>query len=136
MWQLLGAGQAIATLGPKDPPGSQIMFGINDNNLRDNSGQFNVVITEYTPGPAKCETPAQPGPGPILGLRVGSSTTNSPTNTPPCAGQTPNGQRQDFPFSMVCAGQQIHNFSESACSLGDAQTMAAAQAKSDNCILR
>jgi len=137
MWQLLGSGHSIAYLGPKDPPGTQIEFGINDTKLDDNDGFFNVVVVEQGPI-TKCETVAPPQPGPLYGS-VGTSTTTShsqPTNHPPCAGITPNGMMQDFNFSMVCPGQIIMRFSESSCTASAARGMAAAQAKSDNCLLQ
>ncbi len=134
-WQLLGSGHSVAKLGPYDPPGTQIQFGINDTKLSDNSGFFNVVITELAPG-TKCESPPASQPMPMY-ARSGSSSGGTPAGPKlPCPGITPDGRMLSFQFQMLCPGNVSRNLPEQACTRQDALTQAAAMARSDQCILQ
>ena len=134
-WQMLGSGQSVARLGPNDPPGTQIVFGINDTKLGDNSGFFNVIITEYVTG-TKCGVPPPP-PTAGIGYARSSPSQSAPPPPPPlpCAGKTSNGRMQGFQFPAVCAGTISRVFPIEACTRADALTQAQAFAKADGCIL-
>ena len=138
LWQLLGSGQAVAKLGPRDAPGSELIFGINDNNLSDNSGLFIVTLTEYAPAPSCCNV-VPPGGGAVIlyssPASSSSSTKSSNTSHPPCAGKSPNGQYQSFQFQMVCAGNIQRQIPVEACTRADAVQQAQAFAREDMCIL-
>jgi hypothetical protein len=135
-WQLLGTGQATAYLGANDPPG-QILFGVNDNKLSDNTGSFNVVVTEYVMG-TSCGAPSQPPPAAAYYRSGASSVTSSGTShapSGPCPGVTPDGKMQSFQFSMVCPGPYTRVIPAQACTRSDALTQAQTFARADNCSL-
>ncbi len=133
-WQLLGSGQATAYLGASDAPGSQIQFGINDNKLGDNTGLFNVVLTEFVMG-TRCGVPPQPPPPMGGSYRPGTSSGTPQVSSGPCGSQTPNGQMQSFQFSAICPGLYTRVFPAQACTRESALTQAQALARSDNCSL-
>ncbi len=141
-WELLGAGQAVAKLGPRDAPGSELQFGINDTKLSDNAGSHTVTISEFRLGPTSCVTPAPaaPGPGPFLG-KVGRPTKRPPSGggSPflPCAGKTPDGQRQSFQFPLYCGGYFSRHIPVEACTRAEAVAEAQTFARSapPNCVL-
>ena len=133
-WQLLGPGQATALLGAADAPGSQIFFGINDNRLNDNTGLFNVLLTEYVTG-ARCGVPPQPPPLSGGSFRSGTSGGTPHVSSGPCGSQTPNGQMQSFQFPAVCPGPSTRVFPAQACTRAEALTQAQAFARSDSCSL-
>ena len=135
-WQLLGSGQSVARLGPHDPPGTQILFGINDNKLSDNSGFFNVIVTEYATS-THCGVPPPPPTASIAYARSSpSQSTPAPQPLLPCAGKTADGRMQGFQFPAVCAGSIQRVFPAEACTRADALAQAQAFAKADGCILR
>jgi hypothetical protein len=135
VWQMLGSGQSVARLGPHDPAGTQIQFGINDTKLSDNSGFFNIIITEFVTG-TKCGVPPPP---PTAGVMYGSSSSSHSAPAPqpalPCAGKTSDGRMQGFQFPAVCAGTISRVFPIEACTRADALPQAQAFARADGCIL-
>ncbi len=137
-WQLLGSGQATAKLGPHDPAGAQIFFGINDNKLSDNTGFFNVIVTELAPS-TKCAVPPPPPPTYIAyGSSSGSSTKTKPTPPAlPCAGKTPDGRMQSFQFPLYCGSNFSRNIPIEACTRAEAlpQAQAFARSSGPNCYL-
>lgn len=138
-WELLGAGLAGARLGPRDAPGSELQFGINDTKLSDNSGSHTVTIIEYRLGPTSCVAPT-PGPAPMF---LGKTGTKRPPSSGggakflPCAGKTPDGQRQSFQFPLYCSGTFSRHIPVEACTrseaLAEAQTFA--RSAPPNCVL-
>ncbi len=136
-WQLLGSGLSVAKLGPHDPAGTQLIFGINDNKLSDNSGAFLVTVTEFALG-TKCCPKLPPPP---MGGGFGSSTSGGSQPSPqphlPCAGKTPDGRYQSFQFPMYCGSSFSRNIPVEACTRADAYTQAQALVKSEgiNCYL-
>jgi len=143
-WQLLGSGQSAAKLGPRDPAGSELQFGINDTKLSDNDGAHVVTITEFRLGPTTCVTPA---PAPTTSMWFGRATAGTTkTSQPkaggsgaslPCAGKTPDGRRQSFQFALYCGGLFNRYIPVEACTRAEALPEAQSFARSapPNCVL-
>jgi hypothetical protein len=140
-WMLLGAGQAGARLGPRDPAGSELQFGINDTKLTDNAGAHVVTITEFKLGPTSCRPIATTVPGPVFLGSAGVSKTRPPTGGSamalPCAGKTQDGRRQSFQFPLYCGGLYSRHIPVEACTRAEALAEAQTFAKSapPNCVL-
>jgi hypothetical protein len=142
-WELLGAGQATAKLGPRDPAGSELQFGINDTKLSDNDGAHVVTITELRLGPTTCRASTPAPAWPMVGMRVTSPSNSTPPNSGgsaanlPCAGKTPDGRRQAFQFALYCGGLFSRNIPVEACTRAEALPEAQAFARSapSNCVL-
>ena len=111
-WDYVGAGPTVATLNSHDAPGSEVLFGINDNNLSDNTGVFIVTMAEYQQV-TKCVTPTAPPQGGIYYTTGGTSASGSGTASSgqtshgPCAGQTPNGQNLNFQARIYCSDSSL-----------------------------
>ena len=139
-WRPMGTGPWMAKLGPGDAPGSELMFGINDNKLSDNTGAFLATITEVAIG-TKCCSAATSQPNPMIFGRSSSSTAASkpPSSAQnlPCAGKTPDGRRQSFQFPLYCSGNFSRNIPVEACTRAEALTEAQLLANSQplNCHL-
>jgi hypothetical protein len=138
-WQLLGTGQAVAKLGPRDPAALEIFFGINDTKLSDNSGAFAVTLTEFAVGTTCC-TPQPPATGSRPSFLGSSSAVKAPASGGaklPCAGKTPNGLRQSFQFQYHCEGGFRGTIPVEACGYAEARSEAQALAtgKGVNCAL-
>jgi hypothetical protein len=137
-WQWLG-GQGLAKLGPRDAAGAELMFGINDNNLGNNTGSFAVTVTEVAVG-TKCCVSAAPVSG-FYGLFKASPSQRAPrptsTSNQPCAGRTPDGQKQSFQFPLYCSSTFNRYIPVEACTRAEALAEAQAHAKSQppNCYL-
>jgi hypothetical protein len=134
-WHWLGT-EAVATLGKYDPPGSQIYFGINDNKLSDNSGLFNVVLTQTVLG-TKCAVPPLPASVGIGFSSSSSSTSHAPMHTTagPCAGTTSDGRMLSFQFPVTCPTPLPKTIPVEACTRAAAITQAQALARADGCAL-
>jgi hypothetical protein len=143
-WQLLGSGQSAAKLGPRDPAGSELQFGINDTKLSDNNGAHVVTITEFKLGPTSCVTPPPTASQPWFGGGyMASSSRTSPAKSGgsapslPCAGKTPDGRKQSYQFALYCGGLFSRYIPVEACSRSEALPEAQAFARSapPNCVL-
>jgi len=147
-WELLGAGQALAKLGPRDSAGSELQFGINDTKLSDNAGAHVVTIVEYKQGPISCVTPAPPSSvkyytlGGKLGVSKSKPTSSGggsagSSGTLPCAGKTPGGRKQSFQFALYCGGLFNRYIPVEACTRAEALPEAQSFARSapPNCYL-
>jgi len=138
-WELLGTGLASAKLGPRDAAGSELQFGINDTKLSDNNGAHIVTVSEFKLGPTTCvaDNPVTPVPS-FVGLYKAGTTTKRPPSGgktqpyQPCAGKTPDGQKQSFQFPLYCSGTFSRHIPVEACTraeaLAEAQTFAGSAA--------
>ena len=136
-WRMLARGPHLVQVGPTSPAGSEIIFGINDNKLDDNSGGFVVTITELAlterceaAAPARTATPYLFKPGQPAGSRVSGTTL-------PCAGRTADGRAQSFQFPLYCGGSFSRHIPVEACTRAEALAEAQALARSQppNCVL-
>jgi hypothetical protein len=143
-WRMLARGPFLVKVGPNDPAGSPILFGINDNKLNDNTGSFTVTIAEIALiDQCVDRPPVQTTPPRYFGGAVMQGSSGKQPSKPlsgsnlPCAGKTSDGRKQGFQFPLYCSGTLQRYIPVEACTRAEALAEAQALAKTTppNCVL-
>lgn len=111
---------------------SQMIFGINDEKLGDNTGAFTVKVTEIAPlySCSQYNCPSlDDHRGWIPWIMTGGASTkppdsSSPSPSKPCEGKTSDGLLADFLFDVYCGSMKSSPIPAQGCTRPDALKLA------------